>query len=416
MRVLLLHPDFDVVMGLRAAFSGALLRVEAASSLGEARETLASLSSGVDVALIWVEVFERIGELRDFLASVGPVTAVLIVPPPSRDVEDLAHSAAVRALPLRDVWVMADTSADALIARLDELKLPDKESGGQTANPPPQQSVSYVPPAASSPMPATKGRPGQGSSPAPRKAQTLRAPSGGVNPKGIGRLGVWSAAGGCGATTIACALARLSERTLVGVSEPGLSFALGITPIAPWTALRSSLFREVYLGPSLYPTGAGPTGAGEAELEIPPHVAALSPSIFDLPSGPLSLPLLGSLDCLLYVLTPERANVALAVHALSSLRQLDVRIVWNRASADVTEAGSALSLLPYTPQIVGKLDEEHGALEARSRKQTIPDAASDGVLLGNLPLQLRALAASLYPDVSAPDRSDGRRIKLEFVK
>src|SRR5579859_4004271 len=295
MRVLLLHPDFDVVMGLRAAFSGALLRVEAASSLGEARETLASLSSGVDVALIWVEVFERIGELRDFLAAVGPVNAVLIVPAQSGDV---AHSAAVQALPLRDVWVMADTSADALIARLDELKLPDKESGGQTANPPPQQSVSYVPPAASSPMPATKGRPGQGSSPAPRKAQTLRAPSGGVNPKGIGRLGVWSAAGGCGATTIACALARLSERTLVGVSEPGLSFALGITPIAPWTALRSSLFREVYLGPLLYPpTGAGPTeasprGAGEASLEIPPHVAALSGAIFDLPSGPLSLPLL----------------------------------------------------------------------------------------------------------------------------
>src|SRR5579859_6089954 len=274
MRVLLLHPDFDVVMGLRAAFSGALLRVEAASSLGEARETLASLSSGVDVALIWVEVFERIGELRDFLAAVGPVNAVLIVPAQSGDV---AHSAAVQALPLRDVWVMADTSADALIAHLDELKLLDGERGGQTANPPAaQQSVSYVPPAASSPTPATKGRPASTNRSAPRKVQVSRAPLGGVNPteaspRGAGRLGVWSAAGGSGSTTIACALARLSGRALVGISEPGLSFALGITPVSPWTALRSSLFREVYLGPSLYPTGAGPTGAGEAELEIPPH-------------------------------------------------------------------------------------------------------------------------------------------------
>lgn len=224
-------------------------------------------------------------------------------------------------------------------------------------------------------------------------------------------MGLWSASGGAGVSTLAATLGRLSGRPVLGLSEPDLALALNLSLGSPWTPQSAGGVR-VTLAPSRYTTSADSL-LDEARTYLG---RSQDPHLLDLPAGVAGLPFLRLVDCLVYVLPPERAAVSLAVHALSSVSYPRLVVVWNRAAPqEVSQVRGGLAHLPQAPDGEFRLEDQPAVREARTRGQSLPDAAADGVLLGNLVGQLRELAATIYPDVQPPETGRRRFKLLEVV-
>jgi len=124
--------------------------------------------------------------------------------------------------------------------------------------------------------------------------------------------------------------------------------------------------------------------------------------ILDLPTGAhhLSLALLPSIKRLVYVLRPNRTDIALAIQALYD-RRLPTWIVWSQVSSSDSNYENSLNLLPGPLPMAGTIAYHPGVKESHNRQQTLAEAAEHGVLLGGVPNQVRQVAAVLYPELAS---------------
>src|SRR5579871_828574 len=313
MKLLLIHPELDTLRALVQAIAGtgdftlniASSEVQALSELREGpmgSERYSGPNSrrdpiGHDLVLLWLDLFavkSGLGRLQAFLHQIEELPTVLVVPP---NVQGLAEK--LGALPVRDTWLLVDTRPETLRSRLAAFvrQNPASQPEQRGAPEPPsnvtvqdqavddditQQVDADLPDQADntpnrvthepdrSPTPSPRLAPPQPNAGSPSKSHRPSQPTGagrGRPPAGTRWLGVWSASGGAGVTTVASALARLSGRPLVGLSEPGVSLALGVPPTMPWKALQAHSL-TVILGPALYSVSADEALAA-AQTQLP---------------------------------------------------------------------------------------------------------------------------------------------------